>query len=173
MTDFRIARRGLLVLMIAGAAITVGHHHHWRPHAQTATLSGQALVIDGDTIVIGEVHVRLFGIDAPETDQTCIDESGDDYRCGLLATALLEEEIAGRPVTCFPTGVDHYGRTIATCEVAGRDLGDWMVRRGFAIAYLRYSTKYADAEIEARRAKRGIWAGNFENPEDWRHRGNR
>jgi endonuclease YncB( thermonuclease family) len=93
---------------------------------------------------------------------------GAAAHCGLLALDVLEEEIGNKPVTCFPIETDHYGRTVATCEVAGRDLGDAMVRRGFAIAYLRYSSKYQEAEIEARKAKRGIWQGAFTEPERWR-----
>ena len=161
-------RRALLALIVVSPVIVFGHH--WRPHAQQATLSGQARVIDGDTILIGEVHVRLFGIDAPEADQTCKDAKGVTYRCGLVATATLIEEIAGQPVTCFQVDTDKYGRTVATCAVNGRDLGDAMVRRGWAIAYLRYSHKYEDAELEARLAKRGIFAGTFMEPEAWRHR---
>jgi endonuclease YncB( thermonuclease family) len=88
----------------------------------------------------------------------------------LLATSVLEEEIGNQVVTCFPVDTDKYGRTIATCSVNGRDLGDDMVRRGQAVAYLRYSRKYEDAELEARLAKRGIFAGTFMEPEAWRHR---
>jgi endonuclease YncB( thermonuclease family) len=161
-------RRTLLAMILISPVIIFGHH--WRPHAQQATLSGHARVIDGDTIVIGEVHVRLFGIDAPESDQTCNDAHGAVYRCGLLATSVLEEEIGNQVVTCFPVDTDKYGRTIATCSVNGRDLGDDMVRRGQAVAYLRYSRKYEDAELEARLAKRGIFSGSFMEPEAWRHR---
>ena len=164
--------RATFLAVLAGIAITAGHHH-WRPHAQilTAALSGHAEIIDGDTIKLGEVSVRLYGIDAPESDQSCTDAQGATYRCGLLATSVLEEEIGGRAVTCFPVDTDRYGRTVATCEVNGRDLGDAMVRRGYAVDYTRYSGgKYAPAQLEARRAKRGIWAGEFLEPEQWRHR---
>ena len=37
-----------------------------------------------------------------------------------------------------------------------------MVRAGFATAYRRYSTDYVDEENEAKAARRGIWAGEFE-----------
>jgi endonuclease YncB( thermonuclease family) len=160
-----------LPLMLATSAIVAVYGFARTPSptiAQTDTLSGLADVIDGDTIRIDDVYVRLFGIDAPESEQTCKDRQGELYRCGLLATAVLEEEVGGRSVTCFPIETDHYDRTVATCEVAGRDLGDAMVRRGYAIAYLRYSSKYEDAEIEARTAKRGIWQGAFQEPERWR-----
>jgi endonuclease YncB( thermonuclease family) len=76
-------------------------------------------------------------------------------------------------VTCWPLDTDIFGRTVATCQVNGRDLGNIMVRRGQAIAYVRYSSKYLAAEAEARQAKRGLWAGSFEEPEDFRHRGRR
>jgi hypothetical protein len=41
-----------------------------------------------------------------------------------------------------------------------------MVRRGMAVAYLRYSARYVDAEVEARRAQSAAWAGSFEMPEE-------
>jgi endonuclease YncB( thermonuclease family) len=162
----------LFAIIVVVLVIILGIGHHWRVFGQsaTATFVGRAHVIDGDTITIGDVHIRLQGIDAPESDQTCTDKDGASYRCGLLATAVLEEEIAGRAVTCFAIDTDRYGRTIASCEVNGRDLGDAMVRRGFAVAYRRYSTKYEAAEVEAKEARRGIWAGGFEMPEQWRHR---
>jgi endonuclease YncB( thermonuclease family) len=45
-----------------------------------------------------------------------------------------------------------------------------MVREGWAIAYRRHSLDYIGLEGEARRAKRGIWSGRFEEPEKWRRR---
>ncbi|MGD0421496.1 MAG: thermonuclease family protein [Xanthobacteraceae bacterium] len=164
------ARDAINVLAIAALGGFIAYRAMTVPHAQTATLSGPALVIDGDTIRIGEVHVRLAGIDAPESDQFCGDDKGEQYRCGLLATAVLEEQIGGQIVTCLPSGTDHYGRALASCEVNHRDLGDYMVRTGWAIAYRRYSDRYEAAEDEARAAHRGIWQGGFVEPERWRHR---
>ena len=167
------ARDAINVVAFAALGGFIAYRAMTVPHAQTqaASLSGAAYVIDGDTIKLGEVHVRLFGIDAPETDQPCTDAQGSTYRCGLLATSVLEEEIGGRPVTCFPLDTDRYGRTVATCEVSGRDLGDAMVRRGYAVDFTRYSGgRYATAQLEARAARRGIWQGQFLEPEQWRHR---
>jgi hypothetical protein len=56
------------------------------------------------------------------------------------------------------------------CQVNGRDLGDAMAQRRMASAYLRYSSKYMDAKVEARPAKRGVWQGDFVQPQEWRHR---
>ena len=95
-------RRTLLAMILISPVIIFGHH--WRPHAQQATLSGHARVIDGDTIVIGEVHVRLFGIDAPESDQTCNDAHGalfvlyDGKAAYTLSDQKTPEKFAGKKV---------------------------------------------------------------------------
>ena len=158
--------RILFYALIAAAIFAAGHH--WRTHAQAPVLTGNVLVIDGDSLEMGAVRIRLAAIDAPDLEQTCKDAKGETYRCGSLAASVLEEEIGGRAVTCFPQDTDQYGRVIAACEVNGRDLGDVMVRRGMALA--EHSARYIEAEVEARRAKRGLWAGV---PEDWPHRSDR
>ena len=137
--------------------------------AQESSFTGHPYVVDGDSLRMGQVNIRLAGIDAPELEQTCLDATYNSYRCGLLATSALEEFIGGREVTCFGGGTDIYGRTLATCSVSGHDLGDYMVRSGNAIAYERYSQAYLGAQEEAQTAKRGLWAGSFLAPEQWRH----
>jgi len=47
---------------------------------------GQASVIDGDTIEIHGTRIRIFGIDAPESDQLCRNEQSELYRCGQKAS---------------------------------------------------------------------------------------
>ncbi|MBK8209177.1 MAG: thermonuclease family protein [Rhodospirillales bacterium] len=153
----RAAAALVLVLLFATAA------------AAAEPIAGQARVIDGDTIVVAEVRVRIFGIDAPESRQSCTAGDGHDYFCGRVAASALAEKIAGRPVTCRPRTTDRYGRTVAVCFDAGdEDLGAWMVRAGVAIAYRKYSTVYVDDEDTARRARRGLWAGEFVEPSKWR-----
>jgi endonuclease YncB( thermonuclease family) len=167
-----IGIRAVFVSCLLAAAIiaTAAHHRHAR--ATTGTIYGRASVIDGDTIVINGIHIRLAAIDAPESDQSCNDAAGTPYHCGLVATSALKDAIAERPVTCTPLDIDRYGRTVARCSVAGADLGDIMVRWGLAIDYRRYDADglYVSAEREARANKRGIWAGTFVPPETWRHR---
>ncbi|WP_347338652.1 thermonuclease family protein [Bradyrhizobium zhanjiangense] len=60
-------------------------------------------------------------------------EDRSQYRCGLKAANALDAYIARRPVNCVPLSLDRYGRTVATCSVAGRDLGEWLVRNGLAL----------------------------------------
>ncbi|MGE0666609.1 MAG: thermonuclease family protein [Sphingomonadales bacterium] len=135
--------------------------------AGAAGLSGIASIIDGDTLEINGERVRLFGIDAPESRQHCI-SAGKQVRCGQAAARALDAFIGNRPISCVAKDRDGYGRMVAVCRVAEADLNEWLVRRGHAVAYTRYSKAYVAAEAEARRARRGIWAGVFETPEDWR-----
>ena len=84
---------------------------------------GQASVIDGDTLEIHGTRIRLWGVDAPESNQLCRGEDSEQYRCGAQAANDLDAFIARRPVKCIPISLDRYGRTVATCAVGGADLG--------------------------------------------------
>ena len=130
-------------------------------------LSGLARVVDGDTLDVERVRVRLHGIDAPESAQRCR-ASGRLWPCGQEATRALARRIGGRPVACEERDRDRYGRVVAVCTVAGRDLNRWMVAEGWAFAYRRYSRAYVAAESRARAARRGIWRGEAVAPWDWR-----
>lgn len=133
-------------------------------------LSGRANVVDGDTLVIGETHVRLSAIDAPETDQTCLDAKGSPYACGIVARDRLRTKINNSSVICIGEGEDQYGRSIATCRIGNEDLNKWLVAEGLALAYVQYSDRYVADENGARTMRKGLWAGAFVAPWDWRHR---
>ena len=132
-----------------------------------ADVAGVATVIDGDTIEVHGQRIRLHGIDAPESRQLCRLD-GKLWPCGKDAANALAKKIARRPVTCEDLGRDRYKRMVARCTVAGEDLGEWMVSQGWALAYRRYSRDYVDQEADARAARRGIWAGEFVKPWEWR-----
>ena len=132
-----------------------------------ADMTGTASVIDGDTLEIHGQRIRFHGIDAPESRQLCRLD-GKPWQCGKDAANALADKIARRPVTCEDLGRDRYDRIIARCTVAGEDLEKWMVLQGLAVAYRRYSHDYVDQEAEARAARRGIWAGEFVKPWEWR-----
>jgi endonuclease YncB( thermonuclease family) len=133
-------------------------------------LIGVARVIDGDTIAIGPQRIRLEGIDAPETDQVCLDEKGARWTCGITARDSLSAHIAGRITSCVVRGQDRYARTLAICSVGGEDLNAWMVREGLSLAYVKYSREYVQDEAVAREQRKGMWVGAFIAPSDWRHR---
>jgi endonuclease YncB( thermonuclease family) len=94
---------------------------------------GQASVIDGDTAEMHGVRIRLWGIDAPESSQLCRGEDSLQYHCGAQAANELDAFIDRRPINCVPVSLDPYGRTVATCSGAGRDLGEWLVQNGLAL----------------------------------------
>lgn len=128
---------------------------------------GRASVIDGDTIEIHGERIRFHGIDAPESKQTCNDAAGAPYPCGRVSADTLDVFLAGsRPTTCHFEDRDRYGRFVGTCFRAdGIEVNAWMVGQGQAIDFRRYSKgKYSEDEKAARRAKRGLWRGTFENP---------
>jgi len=133
--------------------------------------AGRASVIDGDTIEVHGQRIRLHGIDAPESSQPCQAADGASYRCGQQAARALDALIADRPVSCRQTDVDRYGRIVAVCAVAGVDVGEAMVRDGWALAYRDYSTDYVDDEAQAEAEGTGMWAGTFVAPWEYRRGG--
>ncbi|WGF88769.1 thermonuclease family protein [Marinivivus vitaminiproducens] len=131
------------------------------------TLSGQATVVDGDTIEVAGAEVQLLGIDAPETGQTC-EAKGDVYDCGEQATNTLEGLIGNASVNCAVRDVDFREHAIATCRRDAVDLAQAMVSEGWAVASYGYSAPYANEEKQASGAGIGIWQGRFDMPWDWR-----
>jgi endonuclease YncB( thermonuclease family) len=117
--------------------------------ASAADLTGRASIIDGDTLEIHGQRIRLFGIDAPESRQTC-EANRQTYRCGQQAALALSDHIGQQTVTCEPRDTDRYGRVVAICRAGTEDLNGWMVAQGWAVAYRHYSSAYIGEEDTAR-----------------------
>lgn len=128
-------------------------------------VTGTARASDGDTLRLGGDRIRLLGIDAPELEQSCTDAGGHDWPCGRKAHEYLQRLLAGR-ISCSPDGHDKYGRILARCSVAGRDLGADLVAAGMAVSYPDYGAE----EAAARADHRGVWQGSFTQPRLWRQR---
>ena len=135
--------------------------------ASQTRISGRAKITDGDSFEIGDTTIRLFGVDAPEGRQPCT-RDGREWACGEEAARRLRALTGSGDVVCTRRDVDDYGRVVAQCERGGVDLAAEMARSGLAVAYRRYSTAYVDEENEARAARRGLWAGEFTPPDQWR-----
>ena len=129
----------------------------------TRSEQGVAIVNDGDSLTLGTVRVRLRGIDAPEYTQTCT-RNGADYACGRMARQALAALIGKRPVSCDGWQKDRYGRLLGACKAGEVDLNRALVEAGWAVAYGGYEKE----EAAARLGRRGIWAGDFVRPQDWR-----
>lgn len=147
----RAAVLPLLILVLAGAAADADQ------------------AIDGNTLEIQGQRVRLFGIDAFEPGQTCLDAGGQPWRCGAAAEAALAELIQDHGVACTVIEEDDPEQYVARCTVRDEvDVGSYMVGAGLALADPAASGEYADAEAAARQARAGAWAGTFTRPWDWR-----
>ena len=133
--------------------------------AASEVVQGPARVIDGDTLAIGAVRLRLLGIDAPETAQTCTDAAGQAWRCGAAATDRLRGLVAKGETRCEGEDRDRYDRLVARCRAGGRDLNATLVREGLAEAYRKYSGDFVAEEEAARAGRRGIWGGPHRSPE--------
>ena len=127
------------------------------------TIFGNANVIDGDTIHINKNKIRLHAIDAPEINQTC-NKNSRVWNCGVESTKFLKELIGNNKIECITQGKDRYNRFIGICYKDNLDLNSEMVLNGWAIAYRYYSKDYIEEEEEAKRDKKGIWIGDFEEP---------
>ena len=141
-------------------------------------ISGNAQIIDGDTIKINSKKIRLFGIDAPEFNQMCrkpylpiiFFTFTKDYPCGKISTEKLKKKINNKVITCKILDIDRYKRYIGECYKRNLNLNSWLVSNGHAVAYRKYSKKYISNEINAKNEKKGVWQGKFEMPWDYRRK---
>lgn len=146
------------LLFVAAVALAA-----WLLDRPVKGIEGAARVIDGDSIVVAGVEIRVFGIDAPEYRQTCT-RRAQLWECGREAASVMRAMVEGKRLTCRAREQDRYGRTVATCTLGEEDIAARMVRDGYALAYGAYQSE----EQAARAARRGLWASTFETPAQWR-----
>jgi endonuclease YncB( thermonuclease family) len=138
-----------------------------------APARAEVTVRDGNTLQYGDTTYRLEGTDAPELDQTCINDQADPWTCGIDARDALVKIIGGRIVRCDDLGPDklYKKRHIAMCRLEGEtaSLNQLLVRSGFALDYEPSAKgRFLQDEASARDARRGLWSGCFVAPEDFR-----
>ena len=133
------------------------------------TLAGKAYVTDGDGIRVSGQEVRFAGLDAPEWDQVAKHRDGYWFGHGKRVKSALIRQIGGKQVFVKIENQDKFGRAVGIVTCNGEDVGEWLVREGYAIA--AYSDRYRHIEQEAREAKRGMWSHAVNiDPRRWRHR---
>ncbi len=141
--------------------------------AADGELVGRIAVVNGDLIIVAGQPVRIFGIDALEIEQTCSNGLVDNYPCGRFAASRLSMMTIRNEVHCqlkdglMAVEIDPE-IPIGVCYLRDIDLGEWMVRSGFAMALRSQSPDYIVFEDAAREEEIGIWAGAFIPPWDWR-----
>ena len=160
----------LLILLILGLS-TVGAAEE---HGLWVMEPDEIRVIDGDTIAWRDERIRLWGIDAPEMNQSCAGADG----VGEVSKEALSSIIRGSidVILCHAVVKDGrfrdlYGRAVATCRVNGQDVGELMVWSGWARDYWFFSDRqYEMFERFARDDARGMWLYGCEAPWEWRAR---
>lgn len=114
-----------------------------------------------------EIKVRLSAIDSPELN-------GQPF--GLQAKQALAKMVFGLQVTVNSVGTDKYGRTLAYVTRGDGCANTKMVKQGFAWRNDQSSDddELVQLEQQARKAKRGLWAGQSDldqiPPWLWRER---
>jgi endonuclease YncB( thermonuclease family) len=124
-------------------------------------------VIDGDTIHIGKLKYRFFGIDAPEIKQIC-EKDNIKIKCGVIAKNVLKNKIGDKIPECIIKDKDRYQRLVAECFIEKESLSKFMVREGYAVAYTQYSKDFIEDEKYAKENKLGIWSMSFQMPSEYR-----
>ena len=131
---------------------------------------GQIKVVDADTIIFNNEKIRLYGIDAPEKEQSCYVKK-KAWPCGKIATEYLRnllKDVSPPSFQCKISSKDRYGRSIGVCYIEDENLNKNLVANGWALAYRNYSKDYILNEKLASQKKIGIWEGEFVKPWDWR-----
>ena len=154
-------------------------------HATIRTVTGTVTkVSDGDTIHLTTpeqtiLKVRLYGIDAPETDKINnhtgkVSIPGQPY--GEESSKTLETKIMGKKVKVDILDIDKYRRMVGMIYLDDRNINLEMIREGYAEAFIEYlkepyRSEFLKVEQEARSMKRGIWSlPDYERPRLFRKR---
>ena len=128
-------------------------------------------VVDGNTLVVEGQPMRLFGVDAFELQQTCLDRSGEPWHCGVAAKAALAELVQDQAIACTVVDDAADDAYLARCTVRDEvDLGGYLVRAGLALADRDVADDYVPLEQSAKAAAAGAWGGTFVPPWVWRRR---
>lgn len=100
-------------------------------------LIGKARVIDGDTIEVSNVRIRLNGVAAPE-----LKENGGKDSARFLVNAL-----GAKSIKCSLSGERTYNREVGVCWLGNIDVGALIIASGHARDCPRYSkARYAALE---------------------------
>ena len=129
------------------------------------TVAQSANVVDGDTIRVGGKTYDIWGIDAAEPEQLC-----GSWPAGHEATEHLKQLVSGKSVICEPKATDRFGNTLARCTADKVDIGEAMVRNGYAWAFVDYTTDYVDEEKLAFELNLGVHHHGCERPWEYRER---
>ncbi len=129
---------------------------------------GQIKVIHANVFYIGGRYVRLFGLDAPDSDQICSDANGSSYNCGQAAASWVINWIDDNEIDCYLLQINPSSVDVAVCMWGNYDIGASLVASGWGVANTDETSIYKAYEAKARSGSSGLWQGTFYSPSDWR-----
>jgi endonuclease YncB( thermonuclease family) len=132
--------------------------------------AAEAVVTDGNTIIVKGATYRLDGIAAPQPEQVCLDDKGSRWACGIEARDKLRDFIGKRDVQCKGSKTDliYRNRFIGVCGIEGEEqsLNRWLVREGWAFNFGPIAVRrFKQDQDEARDKQKGLWKGCFALPQ--------
>jgi endonuclease YncB( thermonuclease family) len=136
----------------------------------SSELTGRAIAITGDLMRVDGALVRIGGVEAPESRQPCYRANGRRWNCASAAKSGLARVVRGRRVSCTPSGEESGGYVVADCRIGTTDVATALVQGGYVFAVRSLFSSLGSAEDAARAAKKGIWQGEIQRPQEWRDR---
>lgn len=136
-----------------------------------------AQVIDGDTLKLNtpegtRLTVRLYGIDAPETEKYNrktgkISKPSQPF--GEEAYRALQSKVLDKKIRLDVIDIDKYKRTVGIIYLDSRNINLELIKEGLAWAYKEYlgrpyASEFLDTEREARDKKLGLWQQHNPQP---------
>jgi len=175
----RVTRRTLwLIVAVLVVGLTAFTAPAWSGRSGTGgdasggVLAGPLVrVIDGDTFIFAtggsDQTVRILGIDAPEVSHGSVPAGcGGDMASAGLKSIMSPGINVTLAFSAISDHVDRYGRLLGYATTSGvSDVGEWMIRNGFAEAWVPAGEPYPErwdaytkAQTDAFKAQRGAWA---------------
>lgn len=131
-------------------------------------ISGSISAVRANAFYLNGRFIRLFGVDAPDTDQVCSDSNGAAYNCGEEAISWLRGWLDQNIIDCYLLKVEPNGVNLAICTWGEYDIGAALVGAGWGIADTSETDIYRPYETNAQSESSGLWKGTFYSPKDWR-----
>lgn len=157
---------GFVNNLLGGSGETVSQPRNFNP-ADYPAVYGSVQVVSADTLLMRNHYITLYGIDGPEINQNCANSRGRAYACGKEAARWLQGWILDNEIECRVLKQNAQNKVTATCSYGQYDIGAALVSAGWAVS-LPGNGIYQPYELQAQKAQRGMWQGQFYKPWDWR-----
>ena len=118
----------------------------------------RSVPLSSGTLKSGNTTISLAGLDALAGDASCTYASGKSWECGRWGKYALRRLIRGRSIACDIVEQVTENIVTARCSVAGVDINNWVIRRGWGRPKGEGSEKYDAAFKAAKNDRLGQWS---------------